>query len=57
MDGWVVQPDAAALRPDWHAGYAQAMTELGLEVAPAGRYGPVELDGTGVRRSSWIPAA
>lgn len=42
MDGWAVTPDAAALRPEWHAGL--------IEAAAAGLY---EGDRTGIRRMVW----
>lgn len=45
MDGWVVKPDAPALRPDWY-------TTWPLSVAAKHKPGRYVLDGT---RARWQP--
>ena len=48
MDGWVVTPDAAALRPDWWRTWPRT---IAARFKP-GRYGPPAPDGRLIR-SSW----
>jgi hypothetical protein len=53
MDGYVVKPDAPALRPDWFRTWPPTVA---ARFAP-GAYAPAVADARGVRRSTWQEGA